>query len=308
MLPDEFKRHNMQVCGILKKLAGKLEIKNANERKKLLPRQAVLNGQEFKDLWNRIKYKTTYRVQFDNDALLKNCIKAIENAPPISKACLKWRKADLAIGRAGVEANETAVSDPIILTEGDIELPDILTELQDITQLTRRTIALALIDSGRLEDFKSNPQQFIQITAKAINRAKRLAIVDGIKYQRLGEEYCYVQELFEQEELNGYLKSMLFAKHGVHESLVYHSDTERNFAEQLNKNESVKVFAKLPGWFQLPTPLGPYNPDWAVLVEQDGVECIYFVVEAKSSLFVDVLRDNEGAKIDCGEAHFKASD
>ncbi len=306
VLPDEFKPHNIQVRGILRKLAGKLEIKDANERKKVLPRQAVLNSQEFKDLWNRIKYKTTYRVQFDNDALLKTCIKAIENAPPISKTRLQWRKADLAIGRAGVEANETAASAPIILEESDIELPDILTELQDKTQLTRRTIARALIDSGRLDDFKRNPQQYIEITAQAINRAKRLAIVDGIKYQRLGEEYYYAQELFEQEELNGYLKNMLSVKRGVHEYVVYQSDTERNFAEQLDKNESVKVFAKLPGWFQLPTPLGPYNPDWAVLIEHDGAERIYFVVETKSSLFDDDLRDKEGAKIDCGEAHFKA--
>jgi len=306
VLPDEFKPHNIQVRGILRKLAGKLEIKDADERKKVLPRQAVLNGQEFKELWNRIKYKTTYRVQFDNDALLKTCIKAIKDAPPISKTRLQWRKADLAIGRAGVEANETVASAPIILEESDIELPDILTELQDKTQLTRRTIARALIDSERLDDFKRNPQQYIEITAQAINRAKRLAIVDGIKYQRLGDEFYYAQELFEQEELNGYLKNMLSVNRGVHEYVVYQSDTERSFAEQLDKNESVKVFAKLPGWFQLPTPLGPYNPDWAVLIEQDGAERIYFVVETKSSLFDDDLRDKEGAKIDCGEAHFKA--
>ena len=306
VLPDEFKPQNIQVRGILRKLAGKLEVKDADERKKVLPRQAVLNSQEFKELWNRIKYKTTYRVQFDNDALLKACIKAIKDAPPISKTRLQWRKADLAIGRAGVEANETVASAPIILEESDIELPDILTELQDKTQLTRRTIARALIDSERLDDFKRNPQQYIEITAQAINRAKRLAIVDGIKYQRLGDEFYYAQELFEQEELNGYLKNMLSVKRGVHEYVVYQSDTERNFAEQLDKNESVKVFAKLPGWFQLPTPLGPYNPDWAVLIEQDGAERIYFVVETKSSLFDDDLRDKEGAKSDCGEAHFKA--
>jgi type III restriction enzyme len=306
VLPDEFKPHNIQVRNILRKLAGKLEVKDADQRKKISPRQAVLNSQEFKELWNRIKYKTTYRVQFDNDALLKTCIKAIKDAPPISKTRLQWRKADLAIGRAGVEANETAASAPIILEESDIELPDILTELQDKTQLTRRTIARALIDSERLDDFKRNPQQYIEITAQAINRAKRLAIVDGIKYQRLGDEFYYAQELFEQEELNGYLKNMLAVNRGVHEYVVYQSDTERSFAEQLDKNESVKVFAKLPGWFQLPTPLGPYNPDWAVLIEQDGAERIYFVVETKSSLFDDDLRDKEGAKIDCGEAHFKA--
>jgi type III restriction enzyme len=77
---------------------------------------------------------------------------------------------------------------------------------------------------------------------------------------------------------------------------------ERTFAEQLEKNEAVKVYAKLPGWFKVPTPLGTYNPDWAVLVEKDGAERLYFVVETKSSLFTDDLRDKEGAKIACGKA------
>jgi type III restriction enzyme len=145
------------------------------------------------------------------------------------------------------------------------------------------------------------------LAGEAINRAKRLAIVDGIKYQRLGEEYYYAQELFEQEELTGYLKNMLTdTKKSVFEHVVYDSDTEANFAGQLEKNEAVKVYAKLPGWFQVPTPLGSYNPDWAVLVETDGAERLYFVVETKSSLFVVDLRDRENAKITCGEAHFKA--
>ena len=97
----------------------------------------------------------------------------------------------------------------VALNEGDIELPDLLTDLQDRTQLIRKTITRTLIGSERLYDFKRNPQQFIEIAADAINRCKRLALVDGIKYQRLGDEQFYAQELFEQEELSGYLKNML---------------------------------------------------------------------------------------------------
>ena len=193
-----------------------------------------------------------------------------------------------------------------MLDESDIELPDVLTDLQDKTQLTRRTIARVLTESGRLEDFKRNPQQYIELAAQAINRAKRLAIVDGIKYQRLGDEFYYAQELFEQEELTSYLKSMLPVNHSVYDHVVYQSGVERVFAQQLDSNESVKVFAKLPSWFKVPTPLGTYNPDWAVLVELDGAERLYFVVETKSGLFDDELRAREAAKIDCGEAHFKA--
>jgi type III restriction enzyme len=96
-------------------------------------------------------------------------------------------------------------------------LPDILTELQDRTQLTRKSICRILIDSGRLNDFKRNPQEFIELAAMVINRHKRLAIVDGIKYQKIGNEYYYAQELFETEELTGYLRNMLDTKKSVYE-------------------------------------------------------------------------------------------
>ena len=306
-VPETFAAQLPQIKDVLRKLTGKLEIKNADERQQVRTRQAVLHSEEFKALWNRIKHKTTYRVAFDNERLIEQCVAAIDNAPPIAMTRLQWRKADLAIGRAGVEVNLAQESMPVYLAEHDIILPDLLTDLQDKTQLTRRTIARILTESGRLNDFKRNPQQFIELVGEAINRAKRLAIVDGIKYQRMGDDCYYAQELFEQEELMGYLKNMLTdTQKSVFEHVVYDSDTEANFATQLENNEAVKVYAKLPGWFKVPTPLGTYNPDWAVMVEVDGTERLYFVVETKSSLFTDDLRDRESAKITCGEAHFKA--
>ena len=306
-LPEPFAAQLPQVKEILRKLAGRLGIKNADERKQVKTRQAVLQGEDFKALWKRIKYKTTYRVQFDNAALLAICIQAIK-APnfAITKTRLQWRKADLAIGRSGIHAQGTVTSAPVTLDEGDIELPDILTDLQDKTQLTRRSIHRILVDSDRLDDFKRNPQQFIELAAEVINRSKRLALVDGIKYQRIGDEDYYAQQLFETEELVGYLKSMIDANKSVHEQVIYQSDTERTFAEELEMNEAIKVYAKLPGWFRIDTPIGPYNPDWALLVEKDGAERLYFVVETKSGLFTDDLRDKEEAKIKCGSAHFKA--
>lgn len=306
-VPDDFAAQLPQIKDVLRKLSGKLEIKNADDRIQVRTRQAVLHSEEFKELWNRIKRKTTYRVAFDNEKLIDQCIKAIRNAPPIAATRLQWRKADLAIGRAGVEVNLAQESMPVYLAENDIPLPDMLTDLQDKTQLTRRTIVRILTESGRLNDFKRNPQQFIELAGAAINRAKRLAIVDGIKYQRMGDDYYYAQELFEHEELMGYLKNMLTdTQKSVFEHVVYDSGVEEEFARQLERNEAVKVYAKLPGWFKVPTPLGAYNPDWAVLVEMDGAERLYFVVETKSSLFTDDLRDRESAKITCGEAHFKA--
>ncbi len=305
-LPAAYEPQREQITEILRKACGRLEIKNADERQQIRPRRAVLDSPEFKALWDRIKHRTTYRVQFDNERLIEDCIKALNDAPPIPRTNLVWRTAELGIGRGGVDATETDGNEIVAIEEDDIELPDIITVLQDKTQLTRRTIVRVLTESERLIDFRRNPQEFIDIAAEAINRRKRLALVDGIKYQRLGDEYYYAQELFEQEELTGYLRNLVESTKSVYEQVVCDSETEAAFADQLEKNRVFKVYAKLPGWFEVPTPLGGYNPDWAVLVEKDGEERLYFVVETKSSLFVDDLRDRESAKITCGKAHFAA--
>ncbi len=311
-LPAEFDAQKAQIAEVLRKVSGRLDIKNADERRQVPLRKgkdgkAIYLSDQFKALWDRIKHQTTYRVQFDNAKLVTDCIAALQKAPVIAKARLQWRKADISIGKAGVAATEKAGAATVVLDEADIELPDLLTDLQDRTQLTRRTIVSILTGSGRLHDFKRNPQQFIELTAETINRCKRLALVDGIKYQKLGDQHVYAQELFEKEELTGYLKNMLQdTRKSIYEHVVYDSTTERDFADGLEKNEAIKLYAKLPGWFKVPTPLGTYNPDWAVLVEEDGTQHLYFVVETKSSLFTDDMRDKESAKIECGKAHFTA--
>ena len=305
-VPGDFTQQHEGIAKVLRRLAGRLEIKDADERRSVRPRQAVLNSPEFKALWDRIKHKTTYRVAFDNESLLQECTRALQQAPAIPKTRLQWRKADIAIGEAGVEATETAGAATVVLDETDIELPDILTELQNRTQLTRRSIQRILSASGRLDDFKRNPQQFIELAGQAINNCKRQALVEGIKYQRLGDEHYYAQELFETEELTGYLRNMLDADKSVFEKVVYESDVEAAFADQLEKDTAVKIYTKLPGWFTVPTPLGSYNPDWAVLIDTEEGERLYFVVETKGDLFPLALRPTEYAKIECGKAHFEA--
>ena len=307
IIPEQFKDQTEQITSILRKVAGKLDVKNADERKTVPIRKEVYLSPEFKQLWDRIKHKTTYRVHFDNERLIRDCVRAVQDAPAIPKTRLQWRKADLAIGKAGVQANERDGAATVVLNEGDIELPDILTELQNRTQLTRRSIHRILKESERLKDFERNPQAFIDLAAEAINRRKRLAIIDGIKYEKIGEAEFYAQELFESEELTGYLKNILESeKKSLYEQVVYQSGTEKSFAEDLEHNDDVKLYAKLPAWFKVPTPLGTYNPDWAVLVERDGAERLYLVVETKSGLFADDVREKEHAKIECGKAHFKA--
>lgn len=307
IVPAEFEVQRGQIAEVLRKLSSRLEIKNADDRRPIRTRQAVLNSPEFKALWDRIKHKTTYRVQFDNEKLIQNCVDILRSDEfQIVKTRLHWRKADISIGKGGVDAKEIKGADTVTLNEVDIELPDLLTDLQDRTRLTRKTITRILMESERLKDFKRNPQSFIELTGEIINRQKRLALVDGIKYQRLGEEQFYAQELFADGELTGYLKNLLDAEKSVYEQVVYGSGTERDFASQLEMNSAIKVYAKLPGWFRVSTPLGSYIPDWAVLVEHDDTERLYFVVETKSSLFTDDLRDKESARIKCGKAHFNA--
>ncbi len=306
IIPDKFAKKRQEIENILRKLAGRLEIKDANERHSVHPRRAILHSPEFKALWDRVKHKTTYRVEFDNEDLLAKCTRALRNAPQIPRTRLQWHTADISIGQAGVEATETGGMATVVLNETDIELPDILTELQDRTQLTRRSIQRVLRGSGRLDDFKLNPQKFIEIAARSINVCKQQALVEGIKYQRIGDDSFYAQELYEQEELTGYLQNMIDAEKSVYEKVIFDSGIEAKFADQLEKQGEVKVYAKLPGWFTVPTPLGSYNPDWAVLVDTDEGEKLYLVVETKGSLFTGELRSYEEAKIKCGKAHFDA--
>ena len=308
VLPEEYVTQLPQIKEVLRKIAGKLEIKDARDRIKVRTQQPVLDSPEFQELWDRIKHKTTYRLNFDNAKLIAECAKAIENGPPIPRTSVSVQKADIRINEGGVIAAGTATSSPVAIEESFPALPDLLTDLQNRTQLTRRSLARVLIDSGRLNDFKRNPQSFIEMATNLINRTKRLVLVDGIKYKKLGNTEVYAQELFQQQELIGYMKNMLLnTRKSVFEHVVYDSPTiERPFAEQLEKHDEVKFYAKLPRWFRVPTPLGTYNPDWAVVIQDESEERLYFVVETKSSLFSTDLRSSETAKIKCGKAHFKA--
>ncbi len=303
-LLEEFAEQQPAVKDVLRKLAGKLEIKNADQKRWVKTREALLHSEEFKALWERIKHKTTYRVYFNEERFMQQCVRAVNELEPIRAPRMTTRKAEVQVTRAGVQANENVVSAPQVLYELQPIKPDILTELQDRTQLTRASLVNILTECDRLDDFSKNPQRFIDLVSEAINRRKCMELVDGIKYRKLGDLEFYAQELFESQELTGYL-NMIACEKSVHEYVVYDSGvTERNFAEKLDKNEAVKVFAKLPSWFKIPTPLGPYNPDWAVVVDANGQDQVYFVAETKPSLFGEDLRGKENDKITCGKAHF----
>ena len=305
-LTEEFQTHAPLIVGVLKKVSGSLNIRNRDEKKSVSLNKAVFFSPDFKELWDRIKYKTTFRVDFDGDKLASECAEEIKKMPSVGKARFMYRKAKVDISRGGVhpeQVRETAA----VYESRDFELPDLITHLQNDTRLTRRTIVGIIIASGLLKSFKNNPQKCIEQVSTIIRRQMRLFVVDGIKYHRIGNDQCYAQELFRDNELFGYLgKNMAESRKSVFDHVVYDSDTERNFASSLERNDDIKLYAKLPDWFRIDTPLGTYNPDWAVLVERDGTEKLYCVVETKGTRFRDELRPVERAKIECGEKHFKA--
>jgi type III restriction enzyme len=129
-------------------------------------------------------------------------------------------------------------------------------------------------------------------------------LVDGVQYHRLSDA-IYAQELFLHEELTGYLANLVPSTRSLYEQTVCDSDVEKRFVEEMEASEAVKLYVKLPGWFLVPTPLGNYNPDWAVLLSRNGEERLYFVLETKSSFAGFDLRVKEKGTIDCGRKHFK---
>ncbi len=175
------------------------------------------------------------------------------------------------------------------------------------TELTRGTFVEILTRSGRLKEFTINPRAFLTETARLINGALHEMIVDGIKYEELDGQY-YEMRLFEEKEIEEYLSRLYEVRskgdRTPYDHIPFDSEVEREIAEKLDSNENVKFFCKLPRWFVIPTPLGNYNPDWAVVTEND--EKLYLVRESKSTHERDKRREIENRKIDCGKAHFKA--
>ncbi|AKN32605.1 type III restriction endonuclease subunit R [Clostridium carboxidivorans P7] len=305
-VPEEFKECEEQIIATLKKLAGNLNVKNAGDRKTVALNKQRYISPEFKELWDKIKYKTTYSVEFSSEELINKCSEEIKYNLKVNKAKFLFTKAELDINKSGTVTKENDRRTEEVKNNNFI-LPDIITFLQNETNLTRRTLVEILKKSERLEAFKSNPQQFMDEAASIIKRKMRLMIVDGIKYQKIGDEEYYAQELFETEELAGYLsKNMIESEKSIYQYIIYDSGVEEDFARKFENNKSVKMYIKLPDWFKILTPLGNYNPDWAVLIEKDNTEKLYFIVETKGNILAEELREREYKKIQCGHKHFEA--
>lgn len=282
----------------------KERIVNKRERRKANLKKGWWIDEDFKELWNRIKHKTRYSVNYDTQELLSRASKAVREMPEIHPPKIRIEKGDLRLGEGGFETGLLS-SREASSAYGVARIPDLLGHIQRETELTRGTIVEILVGSGRLHDVKVNPQQFMDGATRAIRRALDELMVDGIKYERIaGAEYEML--LFEEKEVDGYVSRMLEVKKSIYDTIEYDSGTEEQFAKDLDSRQDIKLFIKLPSWFMVETPIGTYNPDWAIVKQPDGEEeNLYLVKETKSDLDPTKRRPDENAKIKCGEAHFE---
>ncbi|EJR29581.1 MULTISPECIES: type III restriction-modification system endonuclease [Bacillus cereus group] len=307
-LSSDFDEWKPQVLHELNRLITRLPINDGTNKKKIKLNKAVLYSEEFKMLWDKIKYKTVYSVEFDSNELIRTSVEEIKRMNQIKKIQLTASKARVDIERDEVSGNLiNERSEEFVGEHEQIPLPDVITELQNQTRLTRRTIVQILLQSNRLEDFKNNPQRFIDVVSKIIQRQMRLIIKDGIRYEKIGGNEYYAVEKFEDEELLAYLNSnAVEAGKTPFDHVIYDSNIEKAFAKRFEDDPDVKVYMKLPNWFKIDTPVGKYNPDWAVLIDKDGIEKLYFVLETKGTDIEGFLRPEEQAKIMFARKHFEA--
>lgn len=308
-LPEEFTENPQvanQIINTLKETAGRLEIKDASKKQLVKVNKMILDSPEFRELWERVKFKTTFSVNFDSEKLVKQCISSIDSQLKITRGKLTYTKGTLTMDAGGIGVSNVVNESETLY--GEVErLPDIIGYLQNETQLTRKSIVKILTGTNRLRYFKANPQKFIEGCVDIINEQMRMHIIDGIKYQRLGDAEFYSQELFENQELFGYLQSNLKeSSKSPYTHVVYDSNIESKLAQQFEESKNISVYAKLPDWFKIDTPLGTYNPDWVVMWKDKDEEKLFFVVESKGSTGLFDLRPKEQAKIDCGKKHFTA--
>ncbi|WP_163971146.1 type III restriction-modification system endonuclease [Oceanobacillus halotolerans] len=307
-VPAEYKAVKEEIEEVVKGSVKKLPVFNKKDAVDIQLNKEVLLSEDFKALWDQIKHKTTYSVEIDSDTLIKRSVVQIKKLEPFRARRIRRENAYVKVDRSGVTGQGQTMRTEEVLEEQK-RLPDILRYLQEQTNLKRRTLVDILVQSKRLDDFKKNPQAFMETVMKIINKEKRKLMLDGIKYERIGDHAYYEQSLFENEELIGYMKVNALKvsnRKSVFDHIRYDSTVEREFAEKLNADEDVKLFVKLPSSFYIETPLGHYNPDWAVLIEKENVERLYFVVETKGTMDRENLRIVEQDKIKCGHKHFEA--
>ncbi|MBU1901634.1 DEAD/DEAH box helicase, partial [Patescibacteria group bacterium] len=278
-------------------------IKNKAKKKKVHLKKSYALDENFKELWDKIKHKTRYQVEYNTEELIEKCAQELENVE-IKEVKLQNTKVSLNLTREKVDSHLKSFKEKDISIY-NFRIPNILENIQNKTNLTKNTILRIIKESGKIEGVFKNPQQFIDIFSLKINLVLNKMMIDGIKYERIVGD-SWEMKSFENDELEGYIDNMYQVQNQektLYNYIICDSDIENKFAQDLESNEDVKFYIKLPYWFKIETPIGSYNPDWAVVF--DGDKKIYFVVESKGKNETENLRDSEKLKIKCGEKHFE---
>jgi len=300
-----------QECGV--DFSGR--IKDKGKREKVNLRKGFEADPKFLEIWDKIKFQTKYKVEYKTDELIRDAAKSVKNMPETKKPAITSTKKKLSITEAGIEGQ--LISDSGNDNYGfTFEIPDMLAYIQSKTELTRNTILEILKQSGRINELLLNPQLFMDHAVIAIQSVLYELMIDGIKYEKIGNQ-VYEMQLFEDNDLEIYIDSLthIVGKTAENEQerqeainktiydnyIPLDSKVESDFAKDCEAGENVGFYFKLPFWFKIATPIGSYNPDWAIVFK--GEKKIYFVAETKSA--GQELRGSERMKIKCGKAHFK---
>ncbi|WP_075889924.1 restriction endonuclease [Actinomyces provencensis] len=284
-------------------------VKPVSKRQPRVLNKQLYSTPEFEEFWETISQKTTYRVKVERKQLIENAIRALREAPKIDALRIQVTRAGVKVLRGGAKGEELGTRSADL--KGSYDLPDIITELQEATSLTRKTIVDILIGIGRLGEFIGNPNDFIAMAKRVLKAELGALLVDGVQYERIAGSVYELRELQKdgEEEKERFLDQMYKVQHTQKtdfDYVVFDSDVERQFAELLDSREDIKLFMKLPAKFKIDTPVGPYNPDWAIIKQEDGEDRIYMIRETKSTLDDSKLRPTERDKIKSAKRHFEA--
>ncbi len=306
-LPPKYEPVRNVVENIIKQTDTKPPLKNASNEVIVHLKKQVLLSPEFIEIWDKIKQKTTYRVDFNVNNLIEVCSKELAKMPAIPKARIIGQTADILIDNPAVTYREREYRLIDIENTYDV-MPDILRIISEETLIKRSDVAKMIINSGRSNDFMNNPQAFLESALDIIRRNRHSVAIKGISYVKLDGQQYYAQEVFDSEEVIAYLdKNAIAVNNSVYDHVIYDSTTiEKPFAKALDDDPDVKLFFKIPDKFKIETPIGTYNPDWAVYLDKNGEEKLYFIIETKGTLDEFNRHEYENLKINCGKAHFSS--
>ncbi len=277
---------------------GRDRIKNKRERQAVTLNKQVYLSPEFRVLWDRIGRKTRYTVHYGANELIRVAAVAVSELPPVTAPKVSVQKGRLQRGDLApvrVAARSEVQAGP------NFAVPDVLGILQRETELTRSTLAAILKASGRVGDLLVNPQAFIDGSVRAVQRVLQELMVESAEYAPSPGEAFEMKRL-ELDAPSGYLSNMERVQKSVHEWVVYGSEVELKFVKSLEERRDIRLYVKLPSWFKVETPVGPYNPGWAIVKEASPS---YLICETKSAAD-SKLKASQRHKLRCGEAHFGA--